>query len=94
MTLVDRRLLARELVPEGIIGYDCNGTYIRKDDIVEVVEEDETRKRFSEYDFCSVGKRGKASRHFTFPAGWFVTVDFGGEEKTVGCLDISLKKVS
>lgn len=71
------------------VGWDCEGQKLRKGDSVEVVIEDENgRCQKPEYDFCSKGKRGTIVRYYS---GWIVEVQF--LEKSIGCVDINLKKV-
>ena len=88
-----RSELAGKPLPPGCIGYDCEGRIIKEGNTVEVVTDDERRKRLNGYEFCSRGHRGKASRHFSFPGGWFVTVDFEGHQP-VGCVDYTLRLIS
>ena len=82
--------------PEGWIGWDCFGEVIKSGDKVQAVEEETDRKGQSDYDFCSVGKEGKATEHSGHrDISWFVSVDFpnGGATRTVGCADYHLKKL-
>ena len=88
-----RLQLSRQKPPEGCIGYDCDGKVIKENDLVEVLKEDDIRKNMPRYDFCSVGCRGRATKNFSFPEGWFTSVIFEGDDK-VGCLDYHLRLVA
>ena len=89
----ERTLLSRRPPPEGCIGYDCEGKIIKEGDAVLVIEEDKYRAGNAKYKFCSKGQVGNATPHFSFLAGWFVTVKFDGGEP-VGCVDYHLQLVN
>jgi hypothetical protein len=89
-----RKVLSFATIPEGCIGYDCEGKVIKEGDIVEVVVAESSRERSPEFTFCGRGKRGKASKHFSFPIGWTITVDFGNGYEQVGCGDYRTRLVN
>jgi hypothetical protein len=85
-----RNQLAKLDIPPDCIGFDCNGEMIHDGDKVEVIAEEKERKGNPEYKFCSCGKIGIASLHYSFPAGWVVDVKFETGQN-VGCVDYNLR---
>ena len=93
ITKDERQALRWAELPEGCIGYDCEGRVIKEGDTVEVVKADELREGNRRYEYCSVGHRGRAESHGSFPIGWFTMVVFENNQ-SVGCVDYHLRLVT
>ena len=87
-----REELGQQPLPEGCVGYDCEGVVIKEGDEVEVVAEEMERARHPAYMFCQIGKRGTAHKHDCFPRASLVSVAFEGNG-TVWCSDCHVRLV-
>lgn len=92
-SLAQIRILEATYSDEKVIGVDCNGTLIKSGDTVEVITPEKLREQAGCYEFCSIGKRGIASKGSCFPIGWVISVTFGNKDECVGCVDYHTKVV-